>query len=121
MNLKERIRLARTQRGLTQKELSDNLGLRRSAVANWESSGGSSPSSDRMAGLARALDVSYEWLATGRGEMRLPDHLFKAQLTDAEIIEDVVERRLLTCWRALPAKLRVAVLVMIEESSRHRR
>src|SRR3546814_2971201 len=69
----DRIRLASRGCALSQVQLARRLDVQRSAVANWES-GASSPSSAHREHLARVLDVTNEWLATGRGEMALPFH-----------------------------------------------
>lgn len=63
----QRVRMARRAAGLSQSALAEKLGLSRSAAAQWESSKGSSPSTDNLGKLAVVLGCSYEWLATGRG------------------------------------------------------
>lgn len=101
-------------------QLSRRLGVQRSAVANWES-GAASPSSRHLEQLACALDVAHEWLATGRGEMALSGHCRDALTTDAELVEDILEGRLLRAWRKLPAKLRGALLELLEAYAGRRR
>lgn len=63
----ERIKTARKMRGLTQTMLSDLIGLSQSAVSEWES-GRTDPTTDSLLSLATSLNVSFEWLATGRGQ-----------------------------------------------------
>lgn len=113
MTRKERIRLARLRSGLSQRKLSEALGLNRSAVGNWES-GLTSPSATNLERLACELKVNHEWLSTGRGEMSLPGHWHDTPVADAELVECEVERRLLEGWRRLPAKARVAVLQLVD-------
>lgn len=110
----ERIRLARRRAGFSQEVLAKQLGVRRSAVANWEAVGGAHPTSANLAQLACLLQVAYEWLATGRGEMKLPDHWHDVPAADAELVESPFERRLLKAWRGLPAKTRVLFLELVE-------
>lgn len=114
MTRAERIRVARRQAGWSQQQLAEQLGVQRSAVANWEASGGAHPSSANLERLANLLHIAHEWLATGRGEMRLPEHWHGVPAADAELIEDPAERRLLKAWRAMPVKPRVAFLDLME-------
>jgi hypothetical protein len=57
--------------------------------------------------LAKALQVSFEWIATGRGEMRL-----SGAAHDAPTIEDLLvvdcphELNLLCAYRHAPAKVK---------------
>lgn len=121
MTRAERIRMARRQMGWSQQQLAEQLGVRRSAVANWEASGGAHPSSANLERLANLLHVAHEWLATGRGEMQLPGHWHGVPVADAELVEDPVERRLLKAWRAMPTKPRVAILDLVEGYGAKRR
>lgn len=113
MKLSTRIRTTRVRAGLSQAELAESLGVSRSAVGNWESArGGVHPSSERLAELAMATGVSYEWLATGRGTPVTPSDGIPA--ADAEFVDDLVERRLLQGFRACSEPLKQAILVLIE-------
>lgn len=114
MNKAERIRLARRRAGLSQQRLADQLGVKRSAVGNWEGGMNASPTSANLERLACILQVAHEWLATGRGEMKLPDHWHDVPVADAELIESPFERRLLKAWRGLPAKTRTLFLELVE-------
>ncbi|HHW4679249.1 MAG TPA: helix-turn-helix domain-containing protein [Xylella sp.] len=64
----ERIREARRASGLTQEALAGELGVSRSAVAQWEMEQGTAPSMENLIGLARRSGLAFEYLATGRGE-----------------------------------------------------
>jgi len=64
--------------------------------------------------LAGVLEVSYQWLTTGRGEMMLPSHWHDVPAVDAERVENPFERRLLKAWRALPAKPCILFLELVE-------
>ena len=100
--------------GWSQQTLAEALGLKRSAVANWESVAGASPTGANLERLAGIVHVSYEWLATGRGEMKLPRHWHDVPAVDADLVECAFERRLLKSWRGLPAKTRVLFLELVE-------
>lgn len=88
--------------------------MNRSAVANWEAVGGANPSGNNLERLVCLLSVTHEWLATGRGEMRMPGHWHDVPVADAELVDSPVERRLLQAWRGLPAKTRVLFLELVE-------
>lgn len=57
---------ARSEAGLTQRELADQAGVSTVQLSRYES-GKSTPRPPVMAGLAKALQVSRQWLAHGEG------------------------------------------------------
>ena len=65
--LKERMVKARQEKGLTQAALAKAVGKSQSAIAAVES--GRNKETSGLIAIARALDVSPEWLETGVGEM----------------------------------------------------
>src|SRR3546814_18648611 len=69
MSIGERLRIARTNRGLTQEALAGlvQAPLTQGAIALIES--GRSESSRHIVWIAAALRVRAEWLVTGEGEM----------------------------------------------------
>jgi transcriptional regulator with XRE-family HTH domain len=60
----KRIRDVRRQRGLTQEELADAVGVSRSAVAQWET-GRAGQVIGNLTRISEILDVSVEFLASG--------------------------------------------------------
>lgn len=113
MKLSTRIRTARVRMGMSQAELAEALGVSRSAVGNWESAKGRVfPSTERLAELAVATGVSYEWLATGRGPSQTSSEGIPA--ADAEFVDDPVERRLLQAFRACGEQFQQAILTVLE-------
>lgn len=70
--INERIKLAREAAKLTSAELARRVNVRPSSVSLWES-GKNTPSVSHLASLAVILNVRFEWLSTGRGEMRYED------------------------------------------------
>ena len=60
-SLGERIRLYRTARGYTQREVAERLGITAQAVSKWES-GGSCPDVMLLYDLARLLGVTTDCL-----------------------------------------------------------
>lgn len=63
-----RIRALRRERGLTQDDLADRVGVSRSAVAQWET-GRSGQVTDNLARIAGVLDASVEYLLHGEDKM----------------------------------------------------
>jgi len=119
MHRSDRIRLARRRAGLSQQALAQIVGVRRTAVSNWEARSGANPSSSNLERLACSLDVSHEWLATGRGEMGVGGASAGAA-GPAPRPDDRSEQRLLHAWRGLPNKPRTAILELIEAYPRYR-
>lgn len=65
--LSERVREARNLCSLTQEALASDLGVTRSAVAQWEMEQGTKPSVENLIALARRTGMAFEYLSTGRG------------------------------------------------------
>lgn len=87
MNLTTRILRARKEKRFSQQALADLIGVSRSALAQWETEM-SSPSLENLRKMADILDISFEWVATGRGNqyLSLPvDSICDTQV-DGEII-----------------------------------
>lgn len=61
MTLGEKIKEARKQSGLSQEQLSEKLGISRSAVAKWETDKGI-PDIENLKALSKLLDVSIDYL-----------------------------------------------------------
>ena len=75
--LAQRIKSSRKLRKMTQKKLADLVGVSTSSISQYESEAGiaSEPSVKTLAKIARSLDVSFEWLATGRGKQDIEEFL----------------------------------------------
>lgn len=63
-----RIKSARMKRKRSQEWLSEEVGVRQSSVSGWET-GKTDPTTENMSRIARVLDVNFEWLAKGTGQM----------------------------------------------------
>ncbi len=119
MMLNIRIRRARNSKGFSQADLARQLNVNRSAVANWECAV-RMPSSGRLQQLAIVTEVSFEWLATGRGVPSLRDDWIPA--ADAQLVEDPDELRLLRAYRAcMPSDRRNLLKVLAAHSPTARR
>jgi transcriptional regulator with XRE-family HTH domain len=74
-----RVRAARRERGLTQDDLADQVGVSRSAVAQWET-GRAGQVTGNLSRIAAVLEVNVEYLLYGddkraAGEVRQGDEL----------------------------------------------
>jgi len=74
-----RVRATRRQRGMTQDELADKVGVSRSAVAQWET-GRAGQVTGNLSRIAGVLDVNVEYLMYGddkraAGDVRQGDEL----------------------------------------------
>lgn len=110
MSISARIRQARKIAGLSQARVAGTLGVTRSACSQWEAAQGTVPRRERLEQLASLLDVSYEWLATGRKPREeIPAHLIK-EVSGAgyRVPLTADEEELLKLYRALPVKKRKA-------------
>ena len=65
MAFQERLSRLRRERGLSQEDLGEAVGVTRQAVQKWES-GGSRPDMDNLTLLAQFFGVSLDYLITGR-------------------------------------------------------
>ena len=65
--LNERIKKLRKEKGLTQSQLADKLGVTDKAVSKWEV-GEANPDISLLVNLANIFDVSVDYLLTGKVE-----------------------------------------------------
>ncbi|WP_306175497.1 MULTISPECIES: helix-turn-helix transcriptional regulator [unclassified Stenotrophomonas] len=112
----DRIRRARLTAGLSQTQLALETGVRRSAVAQWEREGGTSPSVQHLSRVAIVTQVHFEWLATGRGPGR-PDDGAELPLPEPAPVEaarTVQETEILSLLRRMPARKRQVARAIME-------
>lgn len=91
-----RIRRYREERGLSQKQLAELIGVKNSRVSNWEQ-GLNRPDADILAALCRALQVS-------------PSELLDVKLVDDEL--NAQERKVIMAYRA-KTELQQAVNILL--------
>jgi transcriptional regulator with XRE-family HTH domain len=72
MNIGKRIQNARNSRELSRIQLANKVGVSPGGCGHWERNF-NTPSVENIAKLAVILNISFEWLATGRGEMEYSD------------------------------------------------
>src|SRR5688572_5149852 len=113
-SISTRIRRARSVAQLTQTELARRLGVQRSAVTQWERTGGTTPSVAHLAQIATETAVCFEWLATGRGPCRPDAGEFDVALVIEDYARDQLESRLLDGLRRVSHRKREALVRIVE-------
>ena len=112
--MKERIKQVRRERGWSQADLARRMPVTQPSVADWES-GRKVPNMKNLVRLAKLLDVGFEWLSTGRGEMRPPPPaLSVSEPVPAYEWMLPEERRLLYLFARLQPSQREALLGLLE-------
>lgn len=91
-----RIRKYREEKGISQKELAQMLGIKNSRVSNWEQ-GLNRPDADILADICRVLQVS-------------PSDLLGVQLVEGELNDS--ERKVVMAYRSKP-ELQQAVNILL--------
>lgn len=122
-DLTTRIRQARRRVAYSQADLAAYVGVNRSAVAQWERHGGSTPTSSNLSKIAVITSVHYEWLATGRGQMCVAT---ADDLSDVPALElqfyahDGIEERVLQGLRKLEYWQTLTIAELVESLGRKR-
>ena len=106
VSLVNRIRDARRLTGITRAELARQVGVKPSAAAQWEQTDGTAPSVRNLIKIALFTNVSFEWLATGRGMMRPQSLLDIPALHTQGFAHDLFEEQMLSLARDVPEKWR---------------
>ncbi|MCX7041408.1 MAG: helix-turn-helix transcriptional regulator, partial [Gammaproteobacteria bacterium] len=122
-DLTTRIRQARRRLAYSQTELAAQIGVNRSAVAQWERPGGSTPTSSNLSKLAVITSVHYEWLATGRGQMCVPARDDAVDVPALELqfyAHDGIEERVLQGLRKLEYWQTLSIAELVESLGRKR-
>ena len=107
-----RIRRARTAAKLSQAELARRVGVKRSAVTQWEHPAGTVPSMPHLLRIAIETATCGEWLATARGPMQSGAEAPVA--AEAGETGDPAEREVLDRYRRLPPHKRRIALQILE-------
>ena len=88
MSFADNLKMIRKEKGLTQEQLAEILGVSRQAVSKWESNNGY-PETDKLIVIAKEFGVSLDYLILGKPSNGLPKETDVAQLksTIAELVE----------------------------------
>jgi transcriptional regulator with XRE-family HTH domain len=107
-----RIRRARALASLTQTELARRIGIKRSAVTQWEHPAGTTPSVDHLIQIAVETGMHFEWIATGRGPTKCGNEIESAVIIE-DYAMDADESTALALLRRLPSvKKRIALQIL---------
>ena len=120
-DLTTRIRQARRRVAYSQTDLAAKVGVNRSAVAQWERPGGSTPTSSNLSKIAVITSVRYEWLATGRGQMCAAAYDDVAEVPALELqfyAHDGIEERVLQGLRKLEYWQTLTIAELVESLGR---
>lgn len=114
--LPSRIRKARQASRLTQAELAGRIGVKRSAVTQWEQAAGTTPNIRHLIEIAEYTGVHLEWLAIGRGPERIATgggESAEASPPESQPLDEQ-ERALLQRFRCLSMSKRRNVLDLLD-------
>lgn len=106
-----RLKLARKNKGFSQRELSKHSGVSQQLISLLES--GKNETTSEVFNLATALDVSPEWLGTGNGDMN-------ANIGDNTTVTKE-EKTFLQLLRSLTAKQKNDALAYFKEFEQQNR
>ena len=114
-SMSDRMRQARATARLSQTQLAAQVGVQRSAVAQWERHGCSTaPSTDNLVRVAVATGACVEWLATGRGPAYPHAGEFDVAAMPHDFAQSEAESRLLILYRQMTSKRRELALDILE-------
>lgn len=99
-----RLRHARKLRGLTQQELAKASGVKQASISEVETGESKSPVGTNLIKLALSLNVSPEWLASGKGQM---------QAADSPLSPEAV--RVAREWESLAPEIRQSIAQTIHQ------
>lgn len=92
MSIGKRIRECREERGMTQTQLAEAMGVSRTQVHKWES-GRDQPSSDRLPKLGKLFDVDIRWLLEGKTKSQYLDFTQTISGTELQPVDSERVRR----------------------------
>lgn len=104
--MNERLKLLRRELQLNQTEFGNRLGLKQSAVANYEN-GTRQPLDTVITSICREFGVSEQWLRTGEGEMFVPrtkNQVITDFMADLIMEDDSFKKRIIEALAQLDEK-----------------
>ncbi len=107
-----RVRKARALANVSQAELARRVGVKRSAVTQWEHPTGTTPSADHMIQIALETGVYFEWLATGRGHARAAVEPASAVIVEDYAHDEHESQALMQLRRMSSSKRRMALEIL---------
>lgn len=92
MTIADRIQSLRKQKGMSQEELADKIGVSRQAVSKWESEQ-STPDLDKVVIMSELFEVTTDYLLKGIEPVSVNDHKTMADVVDEKILNEKNGRR----------------------------
>jgi len=108
-----RVREARKLMGISRAELARRVGVKPSAAVQWEHEEGTAPSVRNLIKIATEADVSFEWLATGRGMARPKALREVSAVTTDDFAHNMFEEQLLVLSRDVPTRWREPLILFL--------
>lgn len=109
----DRIKKARQDAKLSQQVVAELVGVSQPSFSEWERDI-SNPSVDSLVVLANVLGVSFEWLATGRGDMHYIPTAASQNVAKYIVSMPPDQQELLDLYRKLPHGRRLALLTFLK-------
>ncbi len=110
--LPTRIRKARLSARMSQAELARRVGVKRSAVTQWEHPLGTTPSMHHLIRIAIETGTCIEWLATARGPCAPGDTAGSNASINSDTHDPQEDEALLRFRRLPPHKRRIALQIL---------
>ncbi len=85
MTIADRIQSLRKQKGMSQEELADAVGVSRQAVSKWESEQ-ATPDLDKVVIMSDIFEVTTDYLLKGIEPVSTPDHKTMADVIDQKVL-----------------------------------
>ncbi|MEO9387137.1 helix-turn-helix domain-containing protein [Chromobacterium phragmitis] len=106
-----RIKEARTKRKRSQQWLAAEVGVTQASACSWEQ-GKTDPTTENLSRIALALRISYDWLATGRGNPELSYVPVQLEATEPQLSSD--QKELLELYQSLTKSRRETLLLFLK-------
>jgi len=98
MTIADRIQSLRKQKGMSQEELADRVGVSRQAVSKWESEQ-ATPDIDKIVIMSDIFDVTTDYLLKGIEPVKSDDHKTMADVIDQKVLTEKNSRRVKTALK----------------------
>jgi transcriptional regulator with XRE-family HTH domain len=117
--LAERIKKFRELKGLSQKDLAIKIGVSPATVSQYEAKTyfNVSPSVENLIKISQILEVSFEWLATGRGVENIDDYLAHSN-NDNLVLLNNNQKQLLAFFNKHPKDWQEKYLTMLQATAK---
>ncbi|MCR5286864.1 MAG: helix-turn-helix domain-containing protein [Saccharofermentans sp.] len=98
MTIADRIQSLRKQKGMSQEELADSVGVSRQSVSKWESEQ-ATPDLDKVVIMSELFDVTTDYLLKGIEPVKTDDHKTMADVIDQKVLTEKNSKRAKTALK----------------------